>query len=304
MSVRGGRVRAYVQLLRPANVVTAWADVLAGAAAGYAVAGMAAEGAVAALAGDVALLVLATSGLYGGGVVLNDVFDAALDAVERPERPIPSGRASRRGAAAFGAALLAAGVLAAALVNTAAMFVALSVAALVLVYDGWAKHHAALGPLTMGACRGGNLLLGGAVAASALPELGVLTAIPVVYIAAITLVSRGEVHGGGQAVGWGSVAALGLVAAGVLALGAGFPFSALVALPFLALWGARVLPAFVRAARRPSPEPIRQAVRAGVTSLILLDAALAAGFGGWLVGGAVLLLAPLAAVLARTFAVT
>ena len=38
------------------------------------------------------LLLGSTIGLYLGGMVLNDVFDAKLDAVERPERPIPSGR--------------------------------------------------------------------------------------------------------------------------------------------------------------------------------------------------------------------
>ena len=33
--------------------------------------------------------------LYAAGMVLNDAFDAELDARERPERPIPSGRISR-----------------------------------------------------------------------------------------------------------------------------------------------------------------------------------------------------------------
>ena len=37
-------------------------------------------------------LLAASAGLYAGGVVLNDYFDREVDAVERPERPIPSGR--------------------------------------------------------------------------------------------------------------------------------------------------------------------------------------------------------------------
>ena len=44
---------------------------------------------------------------------LNDFFDAEVDAVERPERPIPSGRISRSTAGCVGWSLLAAGVLAA-----------------------------------------------------------------------------------------------------------------------------------------------------------------------------------------------
>jgi 4-hydroxybenzoate polyprenyltransferase len=52
------------------------------------------------------------------------------------------------------------------------------------------------GPINMGLCRAYNLLLGMSVY-----ELGVLEhfpviLIPLIYIAAITLVSRGEVHGG------------------------------------------------------------------------------------------------------------
>lgn len=90
--------------MRPANLVTAVADIMAGAA----IAGFLSD-----LDGLV-WLVLATLGLYGGGVVLNDVFDAHLDAVERPERPIPSGRVPLRHAALLGAGLLICGVAAAA----------------------------------------------------------------------------------------------------------------------------------------------------------------------------------------------
>ncbi len=51
--------------------------------------------------------------LIWGGVVFNDVFDAKLDAVERLERPIPSGRASLQRATILGIVLLLIGVIAA-----------------------------------------------------------------------------------------------------------------------------------------------------------------------------------------------
>src|SRR5690606_7298532 len=57
-------------------------------------------------------LIIATIGLYGGGVVFNDVFDADLDARERPERPIPSGKVSVGGATKLAMALFFAGVVA------------------------------------------------------------------------------------------------------------------------------------------------------------------------------------------------
>ena len=93
------RVRGYLELLRRHNVVTAVADVLAG----YAVGPCEQPGTV--VAADANRL------LYAGGVVLNDFFDRELDAVERPERPIPSGRVPAKQAAAPGTALLAGGVV-------------------------------------------------------------------------------------------------------------------------------------------------------------------------------------------------
>lgn len=75
-------------MMRPANIVTSVADILAG----IAVSGFLME---VTLSFDfiypMILLCIATIGLYGGGVVFNDVFDASLDKVERPERPIPKG---------------------------------------------------------------------------------------------------------------------------------------------------------------------------------------------------------------------
>ncbi len=288
---RGGRAWAYLTLARPANVVTALADGLAGAAAAGSVAGL-------------PWLLPATAALYAGGVVLNDVLDAALDARERPERPIPSGRAGRTGAAALGAGLLALGLLLAALASAASLAVAAGIVAAVLLYDAWAKHRPLAGPLTMGLCRGLNLLLGVSAVPAALAVLWPLALIPIAYIAAITAISRGEVHGGGRRLGW---LAVGLVAAVLVALttvALAGPQPAWAVLPFVALFAGRVLPPFVRAAHAPRPALIGAAVRAGVLSLILLDAALAAAFAGPLYGAAVLALWPVSLWLARLFAVT
>lgn len=288
---RSGRAWAYLTLTRPANVVTALADVLAGAAAAGTTAGL-------------PWLLLSTAALYAGGVVLNDVFDAALDARERPERPIPGGRVTRTGAAALGGGLLAVGVLFAGLVSAASFAVAAGTAATVLLYDAWAKHHPLAGPLAMGACRGLNLLLGVSAAPALLGALWPLALIPVAYIAAITAVSRGEVHGGGGRTGWFAVGLIGAVLATLAVLGLTGGQPAWATLPFVALLAWRVAPPFVAAARTPTPALIGAAVRAGVLSLILLDAALAAAFAGPLAGVAVLALWPLSLWLARLFAVT
>ena len=116
LTIKLNSFQAYWQLVRPANIVTAWADILLGCAAAGAFIGGINQINIVSLS----WLILATTGLYGGGVVFNDVFDAELDATERPERPIPSGRASIQGAIALGTVLLVIGVIAAAMVSTLA----------------------------------------------------------------------------------------------------------------------------------------------------------------------------------------
>ena len=56
------------------------------------------------------LLAAAFSLLYTGGMYLNDAFDREVDARERPERPIPSGRVRAGSVFAIGFGLLGMGI--------------------------------------------------------------------------------------------------------------------------------------------------------------------------------------------------
>ncbi len=146
---------AWLQLLRLANVLTAVADVTMGYVVTH---------------GDLqpplqfAFLVVASCLLYLSGMVLNDVFDAEVDARERPERPIPSGRISLRAATAVGWAMLTSGVLVAWLCGLISSdwrpgAVAMLLAGCILLYDAVLKRTP-LAPLAMGACRMLNVMLG------------------------------------------------------------------------------------------------------------------------------------------------
>lgn len=297
------RLRAFLELARPANVITAFADILAGFAAAGAF-GALLRGMPAASWQDLVLLLVSTAGLYGGGVVLNDVFDAELDAIERPERPIPSGRISLRHAAIFGSLLLLIGVAAAAVVGLFAGLIALMVAGGAVLYDAAGKHHPLLGPVNMGLCRGGNLLLGVSAVPTMLGEVWFVLFIPVVYIGAVTAVSRGEVYGGQRPTGTAAVLLVGVVIGALLLLGIRLDYRMLHALPFIAVFALLVLPPFVRGALDPTPVRLRKAVKLGVISLVAMDAALAAGFGGWSAGLIVLILLPVSLLVGRIFAVT
>jgi 4-hydroxybenzoate polyprenyltransferase len=157
----GGTVLAWRQLLRLGNVFTASSNVIAGF--------LLATGEWQP-AGVLAALVAASASLYAAGMVLNDAFDAELDARERPERPIPSGRIRRSTALRVGWLFLAGGValsyVAAAASGQFAPFVVAGCLALTIVmYDGGLKRTAA-GPAAMGWCRTLNVLLGASAAAN------------------------------------------------------------------------------------------------------------------------------------------
>lgn len=285
--------RGYLELLRPPNVATAVADVLAG----YAIAGLGNPDALP-------WLLLATACLYGGGVVLNDVFDRAVDRVERPERPIPSGRVPAAHAGLLGALLLTAGVLAATRATREAGIIAAGIAGFVLLYDSWGKRHALIGPVNMGICRALNLSLGIAAVPAALLKGWPWMGLPLVYIAAVTAVSRGEVHGGKRGIAALALIALGCVLLGLALLNLSVGHRSLLSLALTAVLGARVLPPFWSAFRVPEPGTIRKAVKTGVLSLVLLDAAIGAAYAGAPYSAMILVTALLAGGLARLFSVT
>lgn len=297
------KLRAYLELMRPANIVTAFADILAGFAVAGGVLSFSGETQLISPDGLIWLLI-STFGLYGGGVVFNDVFDAALDAKERPERAIPSGRVSRFEATILGVVLHTIGVLSAFQVNISAGIIAAIIVVLTIIYDSKAKHSVVFGPFFMGLCRGGNLLLGISIIPVILWESWFLALIPIVYIASITLISRGEVSGGTKVHGYTAVGMIVFVIAALMLLTIRPDYSLLSATPFLILFSWMVIPAFLNAAINPEALTIKNAVKRGVLSLIFMNSVLAAGFSGIILGVIVACLFPLSVFLAKIFAVT
>ncbi|BAZ13860.1 UbiA prenyltransferase [Calothrix sp. NIES-4071] len=304
--VTTNRFWAYLQLMRPANVITAWADILAGVAASGLFSTFYEEikqGVVLVNFLPLGYLLIATSCLYSGGVVLNDAFDANLDAVERPERPIPSGRASRQGAFFVGSLLLCFGIVFAWVVSPLSAILATFVAVAAVMYDAFGKHHALFGPLNMGACRGANLLLGLSIVPGMVSSYWFLALIPIIYIAAVTNLSRGEVEGGNTVSSIVSIVLMSTVFAAILGLGL-FKNSLLAVFPFALLLAIRVFPPLFTVLREPSPAKIQLAIRACVLSMIVLNATLSTSFAGLLYGLLVLVLLPVSMKLASLFAVT
>lgn len=286
--------------MRPANIVTSIADVLAGIAiSGYLLLPFLFNIQLQ----NILLLCLSTVGLYGGGVVFNDVFDAELDKVERPERAIPSGRVTVKEATLLGIILLMIGISTSFLVNIFSGSIATAIAAAALIYDKWGKHQKLIGPLNMGLCRGLNLMLGVSILTIQLSSYWYVALVPIIYIAAVTIISRGEVHGG-KSISFYIAAALYLLV--ILAI---FIFSfnrdkTLLTVVFLLPFAWMIFTPLFKAMKDPIGKNIGKAVKAGVIALILLNACWAAAFGAFGLALVIVLLLPLSLFLAKKFAVT
>ncbi|WP_439580940.1 UbiA-like protein EboC [Dyadobacter bucti] len=286
-------LKPYLQLTRPANLVTAVADILAGMAIAQ----------FTFSSFSPVYLVLSTLGLYGGGVVMNDVFDAKLDSIERPERPIPSGKVPLKSAVLLGISLLFFGIFMAAMYSVTSGMIAIVVAMLTILYNRIAKHHVFFGPLTMGLCRGGNLILGMSVLPESIQKWGFIALLPIAYIGAITLISQDEVHGGKKRTLYIAAALYLMVLTAQLTV-AQQQGNILFALPFVLLHASLIGRPLWNAIQNPVGPMIGKAVKSGVISLIVMNASWCVAFGLWPLALAVLALLPLSILLAKVFAVT
>ncbi|MET9088017.1 SCO3242 family prenyltransferase [Streptomyces sp. NPDC004237] len=251
--------------------------------------------------------------LYWAGMALNDYADATIDAVERPERPVPSGRVPRRTALAVAGGLTAAGLgLAAVTGGRRSLLGAVPLAGLVWAYDLGLKGTSA-GPAAMAGARAVDVLAG-ALAADPGGRVGSVLrkgAGPAALVGAHTYtlmaLSRHEMHGAparlpartlaastatavaaavpvvrraardmrGSGPGLTGQAAPRRAVAGADAAWSTALVTVGATLAYLGTYGSAQL----KAVRKPSGENVRKAVGSGVLALMPLQAALTARAG-------------------------
>jgi 4-hydroxybenzoate polyprenyltransferase len=179
-----------LRLGRVSNLPTVWSNTLTGI--------VLAGGALGSPA--TVPLLLALSLFYVGGMYLNDAFDARIDAIERPERPIPSGAVSQRAVFAAGFAMLAGGVLLllwmgygrAGGTGPWPALAGLALAGAIVLYDWYHKDNP-LSPALMGLCRVLVYLAAGVAVAHPLPGALWLAALLLLcYLIGLTYVAKQE----------------------------------------------------------------------------------------------------------------
>ncbi len=321
----------WAELLRVSALFTVPGDALAGAAASG-----------TRPRGRTLLAIAASLCLYEAGMALNDWADREVDAVERPHRPIPSGRITPVAALIAGAGLTVAGLGLAALAGRRPLAVAGALAATVWAYDLGLKNTPA-GPAAMAGARSLDLLLGAVATSGRVRPALASSALLGAHTFSVTTVSRREAEGGSTLAPLTGLAVTAVlsraVAHGAVAYGATAPrlnnqpaphpkthpaphqlpaargLAATLGLPgpspadslrsaLAALYALTVAQPLLHALLNPSPELTQRAVGGGIRAMIPLQAALAARAGHPGTALATASLAPLARRFARKVSVT
>jgi 4-hydroxybenzoate polyprenyltransferase len=217
-------------------------------------------------------------------MALNDYADRAIDAQERPHRPIPSGKISPRGALLTSVALTATGIgISSATGGRRALAGTVPLAASIWAYDLCLKKTR-FGVASMALARFADVLIAAGPAGwrDAAPPAAIVAG----HTFAVTEHSRREVEGSSRVLPMTGLAATGMMTVCAAALrgprGHGdLAASRGVTAMALAHYAQSVGSAQFNAIGRPSPARLQRAVGAGILGLIPLQAALAARYGAW-----------------------
>jgi len=144
-------VVSYLQLIRPVNVAIGAVSIFLGAFI---------TGTVQPLMK--VLLACASGGLITGGAnAINDYFDVEIDRINKPHRPLASGRIRPRDAIRFAIVLFAVGLLLSLAINPAALAIATFATGMVALYSAKLKGTVLWGNVTVSAVSALAFLYGG-----------------------------------------------------------------------------------------------------------------------------------------------
>jgi geranylgeranylglycerol-phosphate geranylgeranyltransferase len=165
----------FIRILRPVNAVMAGIASLLGVVV-----------ATGTIPPQSLLLVPVVVLITGAGNAVNDYYDREIDAVNRPDRPIPHGEVTPAGALRYSAVLFVAAVLLAIFVTPECLAIAVINSLVLVVYARNLKGLPLAGNLAVGYLAGSIFLFGGAFAGLE----GLLLNIPVAGVTFLCMTSR------------------------------------------------------------------------------------------------------------------
>lgn len=244
------------------------------------------------------LLVTISVLLYCVGIVLNDLYDFDIDKKERPNRPLPSGKISRRSAIVLVAIFSTIALILSLQVSFSTLVISSILFSVIFGYDKYLKNTHA-GPFTIASARVMNILLGTSVSLrsvdsySQIVTLTFVLIITFVYVSLIGFISRYEVHGFSDNTKLLLPPAIVATVISSIILFTLMGFFKLESLIILSLFSFIMIISFSRIYRRDSGRT-QQIVRNMILSIIVLDSTFLTGIIGIELGLVVLtLMAPL-----------
>jgi geranylgeranylglycerol-phosphate geranylgeranyltransferase len=124
--------------------------------------------------------------ITAAGNVINDFFDAEIDAINRPDRPIPSGAVSKGAARGFAVTLFLAGVLVSFFTNSLCIGITIINSVLLIAYAAKLKRTPLIGNIVVAYLSASIFLFGGALNGID----GLVRIIPVAAITFFAMLSR------------------------------------------------------------------------------------------------------------------
>ncbi|HLD39331.1 MAG TPA: UbiA family prenyltransferase [archaeon] len=109
--------------------------------------------------------------ISGGGMTINDFFDIEIDKLNKPNRPLASGKISKRSALAYSGILFIIGNAAAYMISVEAFFTAVIVSVLLIAYAAYLKKTILIGNLIVSGLVGLTFVFGGIIIGDYLPVL-------------------------------------------------------------------------------------------------------------------------------------
>jgi 4-hydroxybenzoate polyprenyltransferase len=184
-------LRQYLLLVRLPNIFTVPSNILAGY---FAVIPVSYANVL-----QLSLLMLSSILLYIAGIVFNDFFDIKTDLIERPNRPLPSGRVPKQNALIIAIVSMISANIFASAASTISFVICAILSAIVIGYD-YRLKNTIIGPITMGGARSLNIILGASTTLFAILAYSSNSLVRIIfvslslffYILAISLLSRKE----------------------------------------------------------------------------------------------------------------
>lgn len=142
--------------------------------------------------------------ITAAGNVINDYYDAEIDAINRPDRPVPSGTVTKSTAKSFAITLFLAGILVSFFTNPICIAIALVNSVILMYYAAKLKSTPFFGNLAVAYLSASIFLFGGALAG----VTGLYHMLPVAAITLLAMLARellkdaedveGDLAGGAQ----------------------------------------------------------------------------------------------------------